>query len=53
MAVLKAFPPRSDNLIVIADALGNENKEFTLEVIKKRLLEEGERAHMRESKWIK
>ena len=48
MAVLNGLPPRFDSLIVALDALGNEDKIFTLEFVKSRLLQEEQRASMRE-----
>ena len=49
MAVLNGLPPQYENLIVALDALGNEDKLFTLEYVKSRLLQEDERASMRNS----
>ena len=47
MAVLNGLPPQYENLIVALDALGNEDKLFTLEFVKSRLLQEDERSSMR------
>lgn len=44
MAVLNGMPPRFDNLIVVLDALGNEDTVFTLEFVKSRWLQEDDRA---------
>ena len=48
MAVLNGLPPRFDSLIVALDALGNEDKIFSLDFVKSRLLQEEQRADMRE-----
>ena len=48
MAVLNGLPPRYDSLIVALDALGNEDKIFTLDFVKSRLLQEETRANMRD-----
>ena len=48
MAVLNGLPPRYDSLIVALDALGNEDKIFTLDFVKSRLLQEEQRSNMRD-----
>ena len=48
MAVLNGLPARFDSLIVALDALGNEDKDFTLDFVKSRLLQEEQRAGMRD-----
>ena len=48
MAVLNGLPPRYDSLIVALDALGNEDRLFTLDFVKSRLLQEEQRSNMRE-----
>ena len=48
MAVLNGLPARYDSLIVALDALGNEDKIFTLDFVKSRLLQEEQRSHMRD-----
>ena len=40
MAVLNGLPPKYDSLIVALDALGSENRIFTLDFVKSRLLQE-------------
>lgn len=52
MAILNAFT-QFENHIVALDALENENKEFTLEYIKNRLLDKRKRAQKKESKGMK
>ena len=47
MAVLNGLPPRFDNLIVAPDALGNEEKVFSLDFVKSRLLQEEQRESMK------
>eukprot|EP00171_Calliarthron_tuberculosum_P006086 IDg6086t1 len=47
MALLNGLPDRFDTLISALDALGNEDKIFTFEFIKSRLLQEEQRASMR------
>ena len=49
MAVLNGLPTRFESLIVALDALGNEDKMFTLEFVKSRLLQEEQRAAMKSS----
>ena len=53
MAVLNGLPSRFDGLIVALDALGNEDKIFTLDFVKSRLLQEEQRAGMREEENLK
>eukprot|EP00171_Calliarthron_tuberculosum_P023184 IDg23184t1 len=47
MALLNGLPDRFDSLISALDALGNEDKIFTFEFVKSRLLQEEQRADMR------
>jgi hypothetical protein len=47
MALLNGLPDRFDGLISALDALGNEDKIFTFEFVKSRLLQEEQRADMR------
>lgn len=47
MAVLNGLPARFDGLIVALDALGNEDRLFSLDFVKSRLLQEEQRAGMR------
>ena len=49
MAILNGLPSSYDNLIVALDALGNEDKLFSVDLVKSRLLQEEQRASMRES----
>ena len=49
MAVLNGLPARFESLIVALDALGNEEKMFTLEFVKSRLLQEEQRTAMKDS----
>lgn len=46
MAVLNGLPDRFHSLIVALDALGNEQKDFGLDYVKSRLLQEEQRASM-------
>ncbi|CDF39842.1 unnamed protein product [Chondrus crispus] len=47
MAVLNGLPARFEALIVALDALGNEEKIFSLDFVKSRLLQEEQRANMK------
>ena len=47
MAVLNGLPARFESLIVALDALGSEDKMFSLEFVKTRLLQEEQRAEMK------
>lgn len=49
MAVLNGLPARFESLIVALDALGNEDKTFSLDVVKSRLLQEEQRANMKDA----
>ncbi|CDF40427.1 unnamed protein product [Chondrus crispus] len=49
MAVLNGLPARFEALIVALDALGNEEKIFSLDFVKSRLLQEEQRANMKSS----
>ena len=49
MAVLNGLPTRFEALIVALDALGNEEKIFSLDFVKSRLLQEERRANMKSS----
>ena len=49
MAVLNGLPTRFEALIVALDALGNEEKIFSLDFVKSRLLQEEQRANMKSS----
>ena len=49
MAALNGLPPSYESLIVALDALGNEEKFFTFELVKSRLLQEEQRSLERES----
>ncbi|CDF34864.1 unnamed protein product [Chondrus crispus] len=49
MAVLNGLPARFQALIVALDALGNEEKIFSLDFVKSRLLQEEQRANMKSS----
>ena len=48
MAVLNGLPARFEILIVALDALGSEDKMFSLEFVKSRLLQEEQRAEMKD-----
>ena len=47
MAALNGLPSTYESLIVALDALGNEEKSFTFELVKSRLLQEEQRAQDR------
>jgi hypothetical protein len=47
MALLNGLPDRFNGLISALDALGNEDKIFTFELVKSRLLQEEQRTDMR------
>lgn len=47
MAVLNGLPDRFHSLIVALDALSNEQKDFSLEYAKSGLLQEEQRANMK------
>ena len=49
MAVLNGLPSRYDSLTVALDALGNEDRIFSLDFVKSRLLQEEQRSIMRDS----
>ena len=49
IAVLNGLPARFQALIVALDALGNEEKIFSLDFVKSRLLQEEQRANMKSS----
>ena len=53
MAVLNGLPPHYDSLIVALDALGNEDRLFTLDFVKSRLLQEEQTANMRHSRNVR
>lgn len=46
MEVLNGLPDRFESLISAMDALGNEYKTFTLDLVKRRLLQEEQRINM-------
>ena len=48
MAVLNGLPARFESLIVALDAVGSEDKMFSLEFVKSRLLQEEQRAEMKD-----
>lgn len=48
MAVLNGLPEQFEGLIVALDALGNEEKTFTLDFVNSRLLQEEQRADMKD-----
>ena len=48
MAVLNGLPARFESLIVALDALGSEDKMFSLDFVKSRLLQEEQRAEMKD-----
>ena len=48
MAVLNGLPSRFESLIVALDALGSEDKMFSLEFFKSRLLQKEQRAEMKD-----
>lgn len=47
MAMLNGLPARFESLIVALDALGSEDKMFSLDFVKSRLLQEEQRADMK------
>ena len=49
MAALNGLPPTYEHLIVALDALGNDDKSFTFELIKSRLIQGEQRATEREN----
>ena len=49
MAALNGLPPSYENLIVALDALGNEDRSFSFDLVKSRLLQEEQRAVERDS----
>ena len=44
MAALNGLPASNESLIVAPDALGNDEKCFTIELVKSRLLQEEQRS---------
>ena len=49
MVVLNSLPTCSEAVIVALDALGNEEKIFSLDFVKSHLLQEKQRANMKSS----
>ena len=49
MAALNGLPSTYEGLIVALDALGNDDKSFTFELVKSRLLQEEQRSNEREN----
>lgn len=50
MTTLNGLPVQYEILITALDALGDENKSFTLDTVKSQLLQEEQRREMRDSK---
>ena len=48
MVALNGLPPKFDGLIVALDALGSDDKNFSFDLVKSRLLQEEQRFEMRE-----
>lgn len=49
LAALNGLPPTYENFIVALDALGNDGKSFTFDLVKSRYLQEEQKAGEREN----